>query len=90
MPREETYFQVSYAPIFVPNGEVGGLFAICPDITNRVVSERRLRTLIDLGTHALEAKSEEDGCRIAAASLGSNQADVPFALIYLKEPDAAD
>jgi signal transduction histidine kinase len=88
VPREETYFQVSYAPIFVPNGEVGGLFAICPDITNRVVSERRLRTLIDLGTHALEAKSEEDGCRIAAASLGSNQADVPFALIYLKEADA--
>ena len=88
VPREETYFQVSYAPIFVPNGEVGGLFAICPDITSRVVSERRLRTLIDLGAHALEAKSEEDGCRIAATSLLSNQADVPFSLIYLKEPDA--
>lgn len=88
VPREETYFQVSYAPIFVPNGEVGGLFAICPEVTDRVVSERRLRTLIDLGAHALAAKSEEDGCRIAATSLGSNQADVPFSLIYLKEPDA--
>lgn len=88
VPREETYFQVSYAPIFLPTGEIGGLFAICPDVTDRIVSERRLRTLIDLGAHALEAKDEEDGCQIAAASLASNQADVPFALIYLKEPEA--
>ena len=47
---EETYYDVSYDPVRIEDGSVGGIFCIVSEQTGRVLGERRLRTLRDLGT----------------------------------------
>ena len=80
---EETYYDVSYDPVRIEDGSVGGIFCIVNEQTGRVLGERRLRTLRDLGTRTADAKSAEEVCREAAAALAMDPADVPFSLLYL-------
>ena len=80
---EETYFDVSYDPVRIEDGSVGGIFCIVSEQTGRVLGERRLRTLRELGTRTADAKSAEEVCREAAAALAMDPADVPFSLLYL-------
>ena len=85
---EETYFTYSYSPIPDDEGGVGGVFCACTEDTHRVLSQRRLRTLRDLSARSLSgAKSSEEACKVAAATLAENDKDVPFALIYLVDAD---
>jgi PAS domain S-box-containing protein len=88
IPHEEGYFTFSYSPIRDDAGKVGGIFCACNETTGRVVGERRLRTLRDLGRTVMEAKSAEEACEITARTLAANPADVPFALIYLLDGEA--
>jgi len=81
--HEETYFTFSYSAIVGETGTVDGIFCACAETTERVLSERRLRTLRDLASRASEARSTEEACEIAAQLLGNNAMDIPFALIYL-------
>jgi signal transduction histidine kinase/ActR/RegA family two-component response regulator len=83
LPREEGYFTFSYSPIPDDAGEVGGVFCAVTETTGRVIGERRLRALRDLGRAASETKTVEEACQNAARVLETNPADVPFALIYL-------
>ena len=46
---EETYFDVSYDPVRDESGRVGGVFCIVSETTGRVIGERRLAALRDLG-----------------------------------------
>jgi hypothetical protein len=39
---EETYFDVSYDPVRVESGDVGGVYCIVTETTERVIGERRL------------------------------------------------
>jgi PAS domain S-box-containing protein len=56
---------------------------------NRLIGERRLRTLRELAAWTNEeAKSTEEVCQIAARTLAENQYDLPFVLIYLLDPEA--
>jgi formate hydrogenlyase transcriptional activator len=57
------------------------------DHTDRVVGERRLRTLQDLAARTGGARGTEEACRIAGDVLGENRHDVPFALLYLVDND---
>ena len=82
---EETYFDVSYDPVRDESGKVGGVFCIVSETTGRVLSERRLRTLRDLG-RAKEGRSAEEACRLALAALASNRQDIPFVSLHLLEP----
>ncbi|MBD1835632.1 PAS domain S-box protein [Cyanobacteria bacterium FACHB-472] len=84
---EETFFTYSYSPIFLETGEVGGAFTAVTETTRRVIGERRLRTLRELAASTPEAKSVEETCRIACATLANNPYDIPFALLYLVEQD---
>jgi PAS domain S-box-containing protein len=86
-PREEAYFTFSYSPIPDDAGAVGGIFCACNETTGRVIGERRLRTLRDLGRTVAEAKTAADACEVAARTLTANPADIPFALIYLLDTD---
>ncbi len=86
---EETYLTWSYSPILVEDGTVGGVFTAVIETTERVLSERRLVTLRALSEQAADAKDAPAACARAAATLGENQTDVPFALIYLLD-DASD
>jgi signal transduction histidine kinase len=80
---EETYYDVSYDPVRIEDGSVGGIFCIVSEQTGRVLGERRLRTLRDLGTRTADAKHAAEVFREAAAALALDPADVPFALLYL-------
>ena len=83
---EEAYFTWSYSPIPDDLGGVCGVFTAFTDTTERVLGERRTRTLRDLAARSLEARQVDEACRIAAETLSANPHDLPFALLYLVEP----
>jgi signal transduction histidine kinase len=85
---EEAYFSFSYSPIF-DEGNVGGIFCPVIETTERVIGERRLRTLRDLAASCKGAESESAAYESAAKVLAENSCDVPFALIYRVDDDAS-
>jgi signal transduction histidine kinase len=80
---EETYWTFSYSPIRSERGSVDGVFTAVSETTTRVLGERRLRTLRELGSEVTRARSVKDTARVTAAVLSRNPRDLPFALIYL-------
>ena len=85
LPREECYFTFSYSAIRTDSGKVGGVFCAVTETSERVINDRRLMTLGDLGARAAEARTADEACQIASETLRSNTADVPFHLLYLVE-----
>lgn len=84
---EEKYLTVSFNPIVLESGKIGGSFSLIDDTTDRVIGERRLRTLRDLAARSMEAKEIDEACRIAAEVISENRYDLPFAFFYLPEED---
>jgi signal transduction histidine kinase len=82
---EETFFDVSYDPVRDESGRVGGVFCIVSETTGRVVGERRLRTLRDLGLRTADARSADEVFATAVRVLAENPHDVPFAFFYQDE-----
>jgi PAS domain S-box-containing protein len=80
---EETYFTFSYSPAMLDDGAVGGIFCACTEDTKRILGERRLHTLRALAEQATQAKSVEEACAVAAATMRDNPYDLPFAMIYM-------
>jgi len=87
---EETHFTIAYSP--VPDDTaasgIGGVIATVHEISEKVVGERRIVVLRDLGTRAIEAKTAEEACAVAATTLDRHSKDIPFALLYLIDDDA--
>jgi PAS domain S-box-containing protein len=81
---EETYFDVSYDPVRIESGTVGGVFCIVTETTDRVVGERRLALLRDLAARNATARTERDACELAMDTLAATP-DVAFALAYLDD-----
>ncbi|MBM7493046.1 signal transduction histidine kinase/serine phosphatase RsbU (regulator of sigma subunit)/DNA-binding response OmpR family regulator [Micromonospora luteifusca] len=82
---EQTYFNVSYDPIRGDDGSVGGVYCIVNETTGRVLGERRLRALAELGAELSDMGSAVELGRATAGVLGRHREDVPFALIYLAD-----
>jgi PAS domain S-box-containing protein len=82
---EETYFDVSYDPVRVESGDVGGVYCIVTETTERVIGERRLALLKDLAERNATARTTYDACLLAIETLGAKRQDVPFALAYLDD-----
>jgi len=80
---EETYFDVSYDPVRVESGAVGGVFCIVTETTERVVGERRLALLRDLAARNAKARTVPDACALAMETLEAWPADVTFALAHV-------
>jgi PAS domain S-box-containing protein len=81
---EECYFDYTFSPIRGEGGEVQGVFNAVLETTNRVVGERRLRTLRELGAWQTgEARTAEEACRTATHVIAENPHDLPFVLLYL-------
>ena len=66
---EETYFDVSYDPVRVESGAVGGVYCIVTETTERVVGERRLALLRDLAARNARARTEREACVLAIETL---------------------
>jgi hypothetical protein len=85
---EESHFTIAYSPVpdeSVASG-IGGVLATVHEITGKVIGERRVGILRELGTRVAEAKTAEDACSSAMNILAQHPRDVPFALVYLLEP----
>jgi PAS domain S-box-containing protein len=82
---EETHFTIAYSPVpdeTAPNG-IGGVLATVHEITEKVVGERRVHALRDLGAHSAKPRSAEEAGAIVAQTLSSYPQDVPFLVLYL-------
>jgi hypothetical protein len=82
---EEAHFTVAYSPVpdeTAPRG-IGGVLATVHEITEKVIGERRVGILRDLGARVAESRTDVEACISATNILAQHPRDVPFALIYL-------
>ena len=85
---EETYYTFSYSPVPNDDGSTAGIICANTDDTQRVLSERQLALLRDLAASTADARTWQEACERSALALGANRRDLPFALIYMAEPEA--
>jgi FOG: GAF domain len=85
--REETYHTFSYSPLSGDDGKIAGHLCVVTEETDRVIGERRLKTLRSLATELSQTITEEDVVSSLSRSLSENEQDLPFSLVYLLSPD---
>jgi PAS domain S-box-containing protein len=82
---EETYWTFSYSPIRDEDGGVAGIFVATTDVTARVLGDRRLETLRQLGGLSISvADTAADACRMAVEVLSRSRMDLPLVMAYLR------
>jgi len=89
--EEETHWLIAYSPVpdeSAPGG-IGGVLATVHEVTEKVVNERRLAALRDLGLRFADVKTAEAACAVAAKTLEAYDRDIPFALLYLNDGNEA-
>jgi PAS domain S-box-containing protein len=87
---EETFFDYSFSPIFDNKGKTAGILNIGTETTQRVLNERRARTLRRLLERSITAESSEAACIIGANALTEAPRDIPFALFYLLNTEGTE
>ncbi|UVS78473.1 SpoIIE family protein phosphatase [Actinokineospora sp. UTMC 2448] len=86
---EETYHTFSYSPLRDDTGAVVGMLCVVSEDTQRVIGERRMATLRDLGSDPSVVRTEQETLAFAGQQLGRNLRDLPFSLIYLFDDGGA-
>jgi PAS domain S-box-containing protein len=84
---EETYYTFSYSPVPNDQGETGGIICANTEDTQRIIGERQLALLRELAARTADARTFDQACTLSASCLESNPYDLPFAMIYLVDPD---
>ncbi|MEH2237692.1 ATP-binding protein [Nostoc sp.] len=84
---EETYYTFSYSPVPNDQGDTGGIICANTDDTQRIIGERQLALLRELAARTADARTFDEACTRSASCLESNPYDLPFAMIYLVDPD---
>jgi PAS domain S-box-containing protein len=82
---EETYHSFSYSPLHHADGTVGGLLCVVSEETARVIGERRLETLRQLGLSLAGVLDQSAVCAAVAQTFAANQRDFPFVSLRLTE-----
>lgn len=86
---EETYYTFSYTPIPGDDGGTAGMICANTDDTERIISERQLKTLTRLGKNLTDSRFNKDVIERTIATLGENPHDFPFVLFYTLSGDKA-
>ncbi len=86
---EETYHTFSYSPVHDDDMQIAGMLCVVTEVTDRVIGERRLRVLRDLAIGTVGADQVDVCARQACDVLADFPLDVPFAAVYLTDPDGA-
>ncbi|SFV00066.1 PAS domain S-box-containing protein [Methylobacterium sp. 174MFSha1.1] len=86
---EESYHTFSYSPLADESGTVTGMLCVVSEETERVIGERRLRCLRDLGAGMAAARTAAEAGAVVAACLGEGTPDLPVALAYLTGDEPA-
>ncbi len=84
---EETYYTFSYSPVPSDQGSTGGIICANTDDTQRIIGERQLALLRELAARTADARTFDEACTLSASCLETNPYDLPFAMIYLVDPD---
>src|SRR5215472_15080083 len=83
--RRERYFTFTYSPIIGVGSAIEGVIATVAETTERVLSERRLRTLSTLAAALMDAQSVEAALDAAIDVCARHPADLPFAAVYASD-----
>jgi len=81
--NEETYYTFSYTPIPGDHGGTAGMICANTDDTDRIISERQLKTLTQLGKRLTDSKSNEKVVEESITTIRENPHDFPFTLFYM-------
>ncbi len=79
---EETYHTFSYSPLPDDTGNIAGMLCVVMEETERVLGERRVSTLRDLGSQLAAVRAEPAVCEAVTQALSSNSRDLPFSIVY--------
>ncbi|MFF9144884.1 SpoIIE family protein phosphatase [Streptomyces sp. NPDC014861] len=86
---EESYHTFSYSPLRDEDGQVVGVLCVVSEETDRVIAERRMSTLRDLGSDSRALLTEQELVAFAGRQLERNAEDLPFTLTYLFQEDGS-
>ncbi|RFU39824.1 response regulator [Actinomadura logoneensis] len=86
---EESYHTFSYSPLRDDAGDVVGMLCVVIEETQRVIGERRMATLRDLGSDPSVVRTQQEMLDFTSEQLDRNPHDLPFTLTYLFEEDGA-
>jgi signal transduction histidine kinase/FixJ family two-component response regulator len=81
---EETYHTFSYSPVYDDENRIAGMLCVVTEVTDRVISERRLRVLRDLAQWP-RSNTTQEACERLLGTLAQDRLDVPFAALYTLE-----
>jgi PAS domain S-box-containing protein len=84
---EESYHTFSYSPLRDDDAAVVGMLCVVREDTERVIGERRMATLRDLGSDPSVVRTEQETLEFAGRQLDRNRQDLPFTLTYLFDDD---
>ncbi len=80
---EESYHTFSYSALRDEDASVVGMLCVVREDTDRVIAQRRMATLRDLGSDPSVVLTERQMLDYAARQLANNPYDLPFTLTYL-------
>jgi PAS domain S-box-containing protein len=86
---EESYHTFSYSPLRDDGGTIVGMLCVVSEDTVRVIGERRMATLRDLGSDPSVVRTEQETLDFSGRQLDRNLQDLPFTLTYLFDDDEA-
>jgi PAS domain S-box-containing protein len=86
---EETYHTFSYSPLADDSGANTGMLCVVAEVTERVIGERQLRVLRDVGTTLAAASTRAEVMRGLETCLSGGTRDVPFAMVFLADRHGA-
>jgi signal transduction histidine kinase len=86
---EETYYTFSYTPIPGDDGGTAGMICANTDDTDRIISQRQLKTLTELGKQLADPGSYPVAVDRTLQTLQANSHDFPFVLFYTAAPGSA-
>jgi signal transduction histidine kinase/DNA-binding response OmpR family regulator len=83
---EECYFSFSHSPIDDVDGATAGVFTVATETTAKVLYERRMRVVRELGAvSTTDAGSPTETCRAVLRVLATARETMPFAVAFLRE-----
>ena len=80
---EETYHTFSYSPLPDDDGAIAGMLCVVSEDTKRVITQRRMGTLRELGSASSGVREEREFLDTAGDVLAGNQRSLPFTIVYL-------
>lgn len=82
---EETYWSFQFTPVLNKEGHITSYYHHLFETTKHHLLERRVSSLVELGSQTANARSFQSFWEIATQILSTNSKDVSFALLYSAE-----